>query len=232
MKRAEQKIGSDTSQKPKEWFDFWLLGAALSFYLLLHEYGIRLNTWFLSGPDTLYLDYGPFSLTIACIVALLDTVILGSTLDAFFADLWERFQGKKTFRGFWKETAWGLFFLAAVLAVLHSLILVSCLSRTEVTTTGASTYFLGIRTSYHSFEELTETEVYTTKSAGLGRGGFGHSVDNLNYILRFQDGYELHLVHSYLDQNFVHGWNGKAELDNIVLPLAPQKTTLDKYKSR
>ena len=41
----------------------------------------------LAGPDTIYLDYGIVSLVIAGIAALLDMGILGSALNAFFADL-------------------------------------------------------------------------------------------------------------------------------------------------
>ena len=103
-------------------------------------------------------------------------------------------------------------FTIAALVLLHSLVLASCLSRTEATTTGVSTYVLGIRTSWHSYQELEDSDRYRTRI----NTRTGHLIRYArNSELRFLDGYEIKLTD--LDK-YCMGLKQYNELYHLVAP--------------
>ena len=207
----DQKI--DTAQKPEYSFLALILGCALSLYLFVFVYQNQLHHWFLVGPDTLYLRYG-FSSTIAAfLVCMLEIGSFSIALNILFFALRDWFQSKIEFRPFISQLKGGLLLIAAGLALFWGPVLLSCLSRTEATSTGVSTYVLGIRTSWHPFEELEEAEYYR-KDYRAGRGA-GRTYPTYNYALRFQDGYEIDLTHLYA---YCIGRNQLENLSKLVSP--------------
>ena len=218
MKRAEQEsVGSSLrSPGPKILFITTAISGLVSFHLFFY-YNQRLHYWFLVGPDTLYQQYGISSLIVAGLVLFADIGFLNMTLDAAFSAIRDWSQGEKDFRSICGELKGFLPFTITVLVLLHSLVLVSCLSRTEAASSGVSTYVLGIRTSWHSYQELEESDLYrtsvTTRTGHLIRYAW-------NYELRFQDGYEIKLTD--LDKYCMGtGWERQNELYALVSPFFP-----------
>ena len=207
----DQKI--DTAQKPEYSFLALILGCALSLYLFVFVYQNQLHHWFLVGPDTLYLRYG-FSSTIAAFLMYwLEFGALIILFNNLFLGVGDWLQNKIDFRGFLSKLKWWPLLFIAALALFFGPVLLSCLSRTEATSTGVSTYVLGIRTSWHPFEELEEAEYYR-KDYRAGRGA-GRTYPTYNYALRFQDGYEIDLTHLYA---YCIGRNQLENLSKLVSP--------------
>ena len=191
-----------------------------------------LHRWYLVGPDTLYIRYGflsdCFLLVLFLAYLLLFTLVFQVLLEALF----NRESRQKAWRGLsallrpgparvWRTLWQTLLAHAALLAIVLAptlLMLVLCLSRTEITTAGTATYFLGFRTSSHSFEELAETEIGIRRHQNRG----GSRYYRVAYTLRFRDGYELETEMDFC-QGFVQDWISLVELNNTVRDLAPQK---------
>lgn len=215
MKRKEQEItGSSTrSPGPKSLMLTTIISGLVSFSLYFY-YSRQLHYWFLAGPDTLYQKYGLSSLIVAGLALIGDICILNMALDAVFSAIRDWSQLEKDFRSICGELKGCLPFTIAALVLFHSLVLVSCLSRTEATTTGVSTYVLGIRTSWHSYQELEEADLYRTRISTRT----GHLIRYAwNYELRFQDGYEIKLTD--LDKYCMGtGWERQNELYALVSP--------------
>lgn len=190
-KRAEQEIAGSSVRSPgvKSQAIATVISGLVSFGLIIYYYR-QLHYWFLAGPDTLYQQYGFSSQIVACLVLIPDICLFNMVLDTVFSAIRDWSQGEKDFRGIRAELKGCLPFTVIALALLHSLVLFSCLSRTEATSTGVSTYVLGIRTSWHSYEELEEAGHYRTRI----NTRTGHLIRYAwNYELRFQDGYEIDL---------------------------------------
>lgn len=191
MKQKEQEMVESSARAPgvKSLVIATVISGLASFSIFFYYYR-QLHYWFLAGPDTLYQQYGLSSLVVAGLALFADIGILNMALDAVFSAIRDWSQGEKDFRGVREELKGCLPFTVIVLVLLHSLVLASCLSRTEATTSGVSTYILGIRTSWHAYQELEESDLYrtsvTTRTGHLIRYAW-------NYELRFQDGYEIDL---------------------------------------
>lgn len=214
MKRKEEEIVSNSVRSPG--VKSLVIATAISGLVsvgLRFYYSRQLHYWFLAGPDTLYQQYGGSSMIAASLVFLLDICLLNAVLDTVFSAIRDWAQGEKGFRSIRAELKGCLSFTVIALALLHSLVLFSCLSRTEATSAGVSTYVLGIRTSWHAYEELEETGHYRSQI----NTRFGQRVIRYtwNYQLRFQDGYEIKLTD--LDK-YCMGREQYNELYHLVAP--------------
>lgn len=213
MKRAEQENVGGSIQSPgvKSQAIATVISGLASFSMFFY-YHQQLHYWFLAGPDTLYQRYGLSSLIVAGLVLFLDICLFNTVLDAVFSAIRDWSQVEKDFRSIRAELKGCLPFTIAALVLLHSLVLASCLSRTEATTTGVSTYVLGIRTSWHSYQELEESDLYRTRI----NTRTGHLIRYArNYELRFLDGYEIKLTD--LDK-YCMGLKQYNELYHLVAP--------------
>ena len=192
MKRKEQEMVESSARSPgvKSLTIATVISGLVSFGLITYYYR-QLHYWFLAGPDTLYQQYGFSSQIVACLVLILDICLFNTVLDTAFSAIRDWSRSEKDFHSILGELKGCLLFTVTALVLLHSLVLASCLSRTEATTSGVSTYVLGIRTSWHAYEELEESDLYrtsvTTRTGHLIRYAW-------NYELRFQDGYEIDLT--------------------------------------
>ena len=212
-KRAEQESvgGSIRSPGVKSQASATVISGLASFSLFFY-YHQQLHYWFLVDSDTLYQRYGFSSLIAAGLVLLLDLCLFNMVLDAVFSAIRDWSQGEKDFRSIRAELKGCLPFTVIALVLLHSLVLFSCLSRTEATSAGVSTYVLGIRTSWHSYQELEESDLYRTRI----NTRTGHLIRYAwNYELRFQDGYEIDLED--LDK-YCMGRKQHNELYRLVAP--------------
>ncbi len=214
-KRAEQEsVGSSVRSPGVKSLVVANVISGLASFSMFFYYDRQLHYWFLAGPDTLYQQYGFSSLIVAGLVLIPDICLFNMVLDTVFSAIRDWSQGEKDFRSIRAELKGCLPFTVIALALLHSLVLFSCLSRTEATSSGVSTYVLGIRTSWHSYQELEESDRYrtsvTTRAGHLIRYAW-------NYELRFQDGYEIKLKD--LDKYCIgRGWEGQNELYSLVSP--------------
>ncbi len=193
MKRKEQEMVESSARSPgvKSLAIATVISGLVSFGLITYYYR-QLHYWFLAGPDTLYQQYGFSSQIVACLVLILDICLFNTVLDTAFSAIRDWSRSEKDFHSILGELKGCLLFTVTALVLLHSLVLASCLSRTEATPAGVSTYVLGIRTSWHSYEELEEAGHY--RSQIHGRFGFMILRYTWNYTLRFQDGYEIDLT--------------------------------------
>lgn len=193
MKRKEQEMVESSARSPgvKSLTIATVISGLVSFGLITYYYR-QLHYWFLAGPDTLYQQYGFSSQIVACLVLILDICLFNTVLDTAFSAIRDWSRSEKDFHSILGELKGCLLFTVTALVLLHSLVLASCLSRTEATPAGVSTYVLGIRTSWHSYEELEEAGHY--RSQIHGRFGFMILRYTWNYTLRFQDGYEIDLT--------------------------------------
>ena len=213
MERAEQESvgGSIRSPGVKSQAIATVISGLASFSMFFY-YDRQLHYWFLVDSDTLYQRYGFSSLIVAGLVLIPDICLFNMVLDTVFSAIRDWSQGEKDFRGIRAELKGCLPFTIAALVLLHSLVLASCLSRTEATTTGVSTYVLGIRTSWHSYQELEESDRYRTRI----NTRTGHLIRYArNYELRFLDGYEIKLTD--LDK-YCMGLKQYNELYHLVAP--------------
>lgn len=209
-KIKQEVVGSSTrSPGPKSLMIATVINGLASFPLFFYYYR-QLHYWFPAGPDTLYQQYGFSSLIVACLALFADIGILNMALDAAFSAIRNCSQGEKDFRA---ELKGRLFFTVIALALLHSLVLFFCLSRTEATSAGVSTYALGIRTSWHSYQELEESDLYRTRITTRSGGRLIRYA--WNYELRFYDGCEIKLTD--LDK-YCMGHEQQNELYNLVAP--------------
>ena len=215
MKRAEQESvgGSIRSPGVKSQVIATVISGLASFSMFFY-YHQQLHYWFLVDSDTLYQRYGLSSLIVAGLVLILDICLFNTVLDTAFSAIRDWSRSEKDFHSILGELKGYLLFTVTALVLLHSLVLASCLSRTEATSTGVSTYVLGIRTSWHSYQELEESDRYrtsvTTRAGHLIRYAW-------NYELRFQDGYEIKLED--LDKYCMgRGWERQNELYSLVSP--------------
>lgn len=213
-KRAEQEsVGSSVRSPGVKSLVVANVISGLASFSMFFYYDRQLHYWFLAGPDTLYQQYGFSSLIVAGLVLILDICLFNMVLDTVFSAIRDWSQGEKDFRSIRAELKGCLPFTVITLALLHSLVLASCLSRTEATPAGVSTYVLGVRTSWHSYEELEEAGHY--RSQIHGRFGFMILRYTWNYTLRFQDGYEIDLTD--LDK-YCMGLEQYNELYSLVSP--------------
>lgn len=213
MKRKEQEMVESSARSPgvKSLAIATVISGLASFSMFFY-YDRQLHYWFLAGPDTLYQQYGFSSLIVAGLVLILDICLFNTVLDTAFSAIRDWSRSEKDFHTILGELKGCLLFTVTALVLLHSLVLASCLSRTEATTSGVSTYVLGIRTSWHAYEELEESDLYrtsvTTRTGHLIRYAW-------NYELRFQDGYEIDLTD--LDK-YCMGRRQHNELYRLVSP--------------
>lgn len=212
QERLKQEDQEQTTQK-QEIFLASLLGCALSLYLYVFVYEYWLHRWYLVGADTLYLRYGFSSTIVAFLVCMLEIGALSILFNDLFLVVRDWFQNKIDFRSFLSQLKWWPLLFIAALAFFFGPVLLSCLSRTEATTTGVSTYVLGIRTSWHSFEELEEAEYYR-KDYRSGRGT-NRTYPTYNYDLRFQGGHEIKLTDLYAN------CTGRDQLDTLSKLVSP-----------
>ena len=213
MKRAEQESvgGSIRSPGVKSQAIATVISGLASFSMFFY-YDRQLHYWFLAGPDTLYQQYGFSSQIVACLVLILDICLFNTVLDTAFSAIRDWSRSEKDFHTILGELKGCLLFTVTALVLLHSLVLASCLSRTEATPAGVSTYVLGIRTSWHSYQELEESDLYRTSVTTRT----GHLIRyTRNYTLRFQDGYEIDLTD--LDK-YCMGREQYNELYRLVAP--------------
>ena len=215
MERAEQESvgGSIRSPGVKSQAIATVISGLASFSMFFY-YHQQLHYWFLVDSDTLYQRYGLSSLIVAGLVLILDICLFNTVLDTAFSAIRDWSRSEKDVHSILGELKGYLLFTVTALVLLHSLVLASCLSRTEATSTGVSTYVLGIRTSWHSYQELEESDRYrtsvTTRAGHLIRYAW-------NYELRFQDGYEIKLED--LDKYCMgRGWERQNELYSLVSP--------------
>ena len=190
-KQAEQEIAGSSVRSPgvKSQAIATVISGLVSFGLVIYYYR-QLHYWFLAGPDTLYQQYGSSSQIVACLVLILDICLFNTVLDTAFSAIRDWSRSEKDVHSILGELKGYLLFTVTALVLLHSLVLASCLSRTEATSAGVSTYVLGVRTSWHSYEELEEAGHYRTRI----NTRTGHLIRYAwNYELRFQDGYEIDL---------------------------------------
>ena len=190
-KQAEQEIAGSSVRSPgvKSQAIATVISGLVSFGLVIYYYR-QLHYWFLAGPDTLYQQYGFSSQIVACLVLILDICLFNTVLDTAFSAIRDWSRSEKDVHSILGELKGYLLFTVTALVLLHSLVLASCLSRTEATSAGVSTYVLGVRTSWHSYEELAEAGHYRTRI----NTRTGHLIRYAwNYELRFQDGYEIDL---------------------------------------
>ena len=213
MKRKEQETAESSARSPgvKSQAIATVISGLVSFGLIIYYYR-QLHYWFLAGPDTLYQQYGFSSQIVACLVLILDICLFNTVLDTAFSAIRDWSRSEKDFHTILGELKGCLLFTVTALVLLHSLVLASCLSRTEATTSGVSTYVLGIRTSWHSYQELEESDRYRTSVTTRT----GHLIRyTRNYTLRFQDGYEIDLTD--LDK-YCMGREQYNELYRLVAP--------------
>ena len=213
MKRAEQESvgGSIRSPGVKSQAIATVISGLASFSMFFY-YHQQLHYWFLVDSDTLYQRYGFSSLIVAGLVLILDICLFNTVLDTAFSAIRDWSRSEKDFHSILGELKGCLLFTVTALVLLHSLVLASCLSRTEATTTGVSTYVLGIRTSWHSYQELEESDRYRTQI----NTRTGHLIRYArNYELRFLDGYEIKLTD--LDK-YCLGLKQYNELYHLVAP--------------
>lgn len=212
-KRAEQEIAGSSIRSPgvKSQAIATVISGLVSFGLIIYYYR-QLHYWFLAGPDTLYQQYGFSSQIVACLVLILDICLFNTVLDTAFSAIRDWSRSEKDVHSILGELKGYLLFTIAALVLLHSLVLASCLSRTEATPAGVSTYVLGVRTSWHSYEELEEAGHYRTRI----NTRTGHLIRYArNYELRFLDGYEIDLTD--LDK-YCMGREQYNELYRLVAP--------------
>ena len=212
-KRAEQEIAGSSVRSPgvKSQAIATVISGLVSFGLVIYYYR-QLHYWFLAGPDTLYQQYGFSSQIVACLVLILDICLFNTVLDTAFSAIRDWSRSEKDVHSILGELKGYLLFTIAALVLLHSLVLASCLSRTEATPAGVSTYVLGVRTSWHSYQELEESDRYRTSVTTRT----GHLIRyTRNYTLRFQDGYEIDLTD--LDK-YCMGRKQYNELYRLVAP--------------
>lgn len=212
-KRAEQEIAGSSVRSPgvKSQAIATVISGLVSFGLVIYYYR-QLHYWFLAGPDTLYQQYGSSSQIVACLVLILDICLFNTVLDTAFSAIRDWSRSEKDVHSILGELKGYLLFTVTALVLLHSLVLASCLSRTEATPAGVSTYVLGVRTSWHSYEELEESDRYRTSVTTRT----GHLIRyTRNYTLRFQDGYEIDLTD--LDK-YCMGREQYNELYRLVAP--------------
>mgnify|MGYP001085528037 FL=1 len=213
MKRAEQESvgGSIRSPGVKSQVIATVISGLASFSMFFY-YHQQLHYWFLVDSDTLYQRYGLSSLIVAGLVLILDICLFNTVLDTAFSAIRDWSRSEKDFHSILGELKGYLLFTVTALVLLHSLVLASCLSRTEATSTGVSTYVLGIRTSWHSYQELEESDRYRTQI----NTRTGHLIRYArNYELRFLDGYEIKLTD--LDK-YCMGLKQYNELYHLVAP--------------
>lgn len=213
MERAEQESvgGSIRSPGVKSQAIATVISGLASFSMFFY-YHQQLHYWFLVDSDTLYQRYGLSSLIVAGLVLILDICLFNTVLDTAFSAIRDWSRSEKDFHSILGELKGYLLFTVTALVLLHSLVLASCLSRTEATTTGVSTYVLGIRTSWHSYQELEESDRYRTRI----NTRTGHLIRYArNYELRFLDGYEIKLTD--LDK-YCMGLKQYNELYHLVAP--------------
>lgn len=212
-KRAEQESvgGSIRSPGVKSQAIATVISGLASFSMFFY-YDRQLHYWFLVDSDTLYQRYGFSSLIVAGLVLILDICLFNTVLDTAFSAIRDWSRSEKDVHSILGELKGYLLFTVTALVLLHSLVLASCLSRTEATTTGVSTYVLGIRTSWHSYQELEESDRYRTRI----NTRTGHLIRYArNYELRFLDGYEIKLTD--LDK-YCMGLKQYNELYHLVAP--------------
>lgn len=212
-KQAEQEIAGSSVRSPgvKSQAIATVISGLVSFGLIIYYYR-QLHYWFLVDSDTLYQRYGFSSLIVACLVLILDICLFNTVLDTAFSAIRDWSRSEKDFHSILGELKGYLLFTVTALVLLHSLVLASCLSRTEATNTGVSTYVLGIRTSWHSYQELEESDRYRTRI----NTRTGHLIRYArNYELRFLDGYEIKLTD--LDK-YCMGLKQYNELYHLVAP--------------
>ena len=212
-KQAEQEIAGSSVRSPgvKSQAIATVISGLVSFGLIIY-YDRQLHYWFLVDSDTLYQRYGFSSLIVAGLVLILDICLFNTVLDTAFSAIRDWFRSEKDVHSILGELKGYLLFTIAALVLLHSLVLASCLSRTEATPAGVSTYVLGIRTSWHSYQELEESDRYRTSVTTRT----GHLIRyTRNYTLRFQDGYEIDLTD--LDK-YCMGRKQYNELYRLVAP--------------
>lgn len=213
MKRKEQEMVESSARSPgvKSLAIATVISGLASFSMFFY-YDRQLHYWFLADSDTLYQQYGFSSLIVAGLVLIPDICLFNTVLDTAFSAIRDWSRSEKDFHTILGELKGCLLFTVTALVLLHSLVLASCLSRTEATTSGVSTYVLGIRTSWHAYEELEESDLYrtsvTTRTGHLIRYAW-------NYELRFQDGYEIDLTD--LDK-YCMGRKQYNELYRLVAP--------------
>ena len=132
MERAEQESvgGSIRSPGVKSQAIATVISGLASFSMFFY-YHQQLHYWFLVDSDTLYQRYGLSSLIVAGLVLMLDICLFNMVLDAVFSAIRDWSQGEKDFRSIRAELKGCLPFTIAALVLLHSLVLASCLSRTE-----------------------------------------------------------------------------------------------------
>ncbi len=213
MERAEQESvgGSIRSPGVKSQAIATVISGLASFSMFFY-YHQQLHYWFLVDSDTLYQRYGLSSLIVAGLVLILDICLFNTVLDTAFSAIRDWSRSEKDFHSILGELKGYLLFTVTALVLLHSLVLASCLSRTEATSTGVSTYVLGIRTSWHSYQELEESDRYRTQI----NTRTGHLIRYArNYELRFLDGYEIKLTD--LDK-YCLGLKQYNELYHLVAP--------------
>ena len=213
MKRKEQETAESSARSPgvKSLAIATVISGLASFSMFFY-YDRQLHYWFLAGPDTLYQQYGFSSQIVACLVLILDICLFNTVLDTAFSAIRDWSRSEKDFHSILGELKGYLLFTVTALVLLHSLVLASCLSRTEATSTGVSTYVLGIRTSWHSYQELEESDRYRTQI----NTRTGHLIRYArNYELRFLDGYEIKLTD--LDK-YCLGLKQYNELYHLVAP--------------
>ena len=173
LKQEEQTTQERTTQKQTTQdqgiFLASLLGCALSLYLYVFVYEHWLHRWYLVGADTLYLKYGLSSLIVAFLVCMLDIGIFSIAFNILFLALRDWSRSKIEFRPFLSQLKGGLLLIAAGLVLFWGPVLLSCLSRTEATTTGVSTYVLGIRTSWSSVSP-TDSSFSRARASASFRG--------------------------------------------------------------
>ena len=212
-KRAEQEIAGSSVRSPgvKSQAIATVISGLASFSMFFY-YDRQLHYWFLVDSDTLYQRYGFSSQIVACLVLILDICLFNTVLDTAFSAIRDWSRSEKDVHSILGELKGYLLFTVTALVLLHSLVLASCLSRTEATTTGVSTYVLGIRTSWHSYQELEESDRYRTRI----NTRTGHLIRYArNYELRFLDGYEIKLTD--LDK-YCMGLKQYNELYHLVAP--------------
>ena len=213
MERAEQESvgGSIRSPGVKSQAIATVISGLASFSMFFY-YHQQLHYWFLVDSDTLYQRYGLSSLIVAGLVLILDICLFNTVLDTAFSAIRDWSRSEKDVHSILGELKGYLLFTVTALVLLHSLVLASCLSRTEATPAGVSTYVLGIRTSWHSYQELEESDRYRTSVTTRT----GHLIRyTRNYTLRFQDGYEIDLTD--LDK-YCMGRKQYNELYRLVAP--------------
>lgn len=222
-----------------------LLAMLLTWRTIWVGYTRWLHRWFLVGPDTLYIEYSLLCDLFFLVVCLIDFLAFLAVLCGLFHTFFFQEARKKAWDSLkallqsgWahiRKAVWGSLLahgaLAALVLAPHLILLLLCFSRTEITTTGTASYFLGIQTSRHAFTELAETEMNISRHENRGVPRYHYA---LVYTLRFQDGYELEtILEASAYHGYVQDYVSLAELNNLVRDMAPQEKhgMLDLYKA-